>query len=302
MWTAKKKMYHSQLCYGKYGARICTPVASVVASRFVMIKIVNHSEFDNIHTQKILFPSINRLFTDEKIHEIMIASHRLYEERFSSLNSNLMLLDIQGFFPPCLSHIEVAGVMGETFHPEQKSSFAIDYFRKILAQVSHPTESTVDLCQNLCINIVDKLVLVPLSLLLHVLYDAVNDDTSGQQQHPQRVSLLVTSNDHTVCYLFDSSKSGEIQTKDGPKVYLFDSLEAALCDVTDSTINYTPQIMEIIHKGPDVEDDYVCVASSIVKSDDTPWRKPMIRREQEYSGLILHHEKDSIFFHQLFRI
>lgn len=294
-------MYHSQLCYGKYGARICTPVASVVASRFVMIKIVNHNELNNnIHTQRVLFPSINRLFTDEKIHEIMIASHRLYEERFSSLNTNLMLLDIQPFFPSCLSNIEVAGIMGESFHPNEKGSFAIDYFRKSLTRASpHTTEGAIDSSPDLCINIVDKLVLVPLSLLLHVLYDSVNDDTSGQQQHPQRVSLLVTSNDHTVCYLFDSSKSGEIQTKDGPKVYLFDSLEAALCDVTDSTINYTPPITEIIHKRQNVDHDYVCIPSS----DDTPWGKTtMIKKGQEYSGLILYHEKDSVFFHQLFHI
>jgi len=274
--------YPSQLAYGKYGARICTPVASVVASRFV---IAHHHELASCFR----FPSIERLFSASRINEIMIASHRLYEERFSAMDSNLMLLDIQHFFPTCVYSIEVAGVLHDSREERQLfMNYSVsrggslthlfldlfDWNARAKGNSHHHSENAADVLMGKgSLQVIDKkLVLIPLNELIAFLFDSIRFPGSSSLAS-QRISLLVTSNAHTVCYLFDSARTSK-DSRDS--IYLFDSLKASLTNITP-------------HHGAGGEEGTANIQQAYLEKTD-------------YSGLVIYHEKDHDFFSSLLHI
>ena len=93
--------FPSQLTYGKYGMRICTPVSCAVGIIFV--------SHPNVHVSSALFPP-------SKIDLIMRRSHELYEERFSDTHQNLLVDDIKSLFPSDIGWIETAGILSSS-HP-----------------------------------------------------------------------------------------------------------------------------------------------------------------------------------------
>jgi len=254
--------YPSQLEYGKYGARICTPVASVVASRFLIVK-TNSAQSD-----VLAFPSVEKLFSEQRVRDIMIASHRLYEERFSFMNSNLMLLDIQQFFPSCIYTVEVAGTLHSTVDSHQRflTYSASNQDGMCLASLFRELDKSQQEALFKCgdVQVIDKkLVIMPLNELIAYLFDLIRCPADDA---PQRISLLVTANAHTVCYLFDSARTSK-DFKD--TIYLFDSLKASLTKVTSI---------------------YNCGDADTVH----PQSKTL--ENVEYSGLVAFHEKDYDFF------
>ena len=89
-------VYKSQLSYGAYGARICTPVSCVVGINFVL-DLQKHG--------------LTALFPPSRIETIMSNSHDLYERHFSSHAQNLMVDDIRYLFPASVSCLEGAGLL-----------------------------------------------------------------------------------------------------------------------------------------------------------------------------------------------
>lgn len=173
-------LFSSQLNYGKYGARICTPVASVVASLFVN---------DQLHKR------ISAIYSRQVMDHIMTVSHKLYEDTFSSTNANLMLSDVQRFFPSTVDLVEIAGLIDDKLSIECESP-------KVYQKV-------------------DNLILVPLMDLLNYIRKAY---LIMDQHKLQRLAFLVTCNEHTVAYLLDTDCT----------LYKFDSLEASIIDISKS--------------------------------------------------------------------
>jgi hypothetical protein len=91
----KTLRFKSQIEYGIYGANICTPVCCIVASNYLL----NDNNED-----------IQTVFSPKKMDAIMRACHNLYAECFSKSGVNMMLADVQRYFPPSFKLFEVAGM------------------------------------------------------------------------------------------------------------------------------------------------------------------------------------------------
>ncbi len=89
-----KICFRSQLEYGKYGAKICTPICCVVASKF----ITSHGT------------PIFSYFTQELMDSIMTTCHAMYKDCFAWKGENMMLKDIQDHFPSYIEYREIAGL------------------------------------------------------------------------------------------------------------------------------------------------------------------------------------------------
>jgi hypothetical protein len=90
----KKMRFKSQLEYGVYGANICTPVCCIVGSNYLL------HEGQNIES----------VFSCAKMDSIMRVCHGMYGECFSNSGVNMMLADVQKYFPPSIKMFEVAGM------------------------------------------------------------------------------------------------------------------------------------------------------------------------------------------------
>jgi hypothetical protein len=94
-----KKIFKSQLEYGKFGSHICTPVSSVFGYEFLW-----YHSIDN--TDKFI-DDISSL-----VHIIMVRSHEFYtNHHFSFMGKNLMISDLFNSFPSHLKFLEIAGSM-----------------------------------------------------------------------------------------------------------------------------------------------------------------------------------------------
>ena len=97
----RKLYFKSQTEYGIYGGNICTPVCCIVASNYLLRE--NNRPISNI-------------FSSYHMDKIMKACHHMYSECFSQTGVNMMLSDVQRYFPPSLNLFEIAGMTrsGET--------------------------------------------------------------------------------------------------------------------------------------------------------------------------------------------
>jgi len=147
-----KISFASQLTYGPYGSRICTPVCALVSSNFI---------FAPQHMP------ISSIFDSGKIQRAMQCSHDLYAKKFSCTKQNLMYQDIASFFPTELETVEFAGVLKSSTIPTSVDSIEDNLF---LCDMEH------------------------IFLILHKFLLIQN----------MRFSFMVTSLEHTVCFLFDT--------------------------------------------------------------------------------------------------
>jgi hypothetical protein len=90
----KKLLFKSQLEYGAYGANICTPVCCIVGSNYLL----HDSE------------NIRSVFSIAKMDSIMRVCHNMYAECFSKSRVNMMLADVQKYFPTSIKMFEIAGM------------------------------------------------------------------------------------------------------------------------------------------------------------------------------------------------
>jgi hypothetical protein len=88
--------FASQLTYGPFGSRICTPVCALVSSNFL---------FASPHLP------IPLIFDSDRINRAMLCSHDLYTKKFAKTSKNLMYQDIISFFPTKLETLEFAGLL-----------------------------------------------------------------------------------------------------------------------------------------------------------------------------------------------
>jgi hypothetical protein len=94
--TKTEFSFASQLTYGPFGSRICTPVCALVSSNFL---------FASPHSP------IPLIFDSDRIHRAMVCSHDLYTKKFAKTSKNLMYQDIISFFPTQLETLEIAGLL-----------------------------------------------------------------------------------------------------------------------------------------------------------------------------------------------
>jgi hypothetical protein len=92
--------YRSQIEYGIYGGNICTPVCCVVGSNYLL----------RIHAHQ----KIRETFNPAKMDSIMKACHCMYAECFALSGVNMMLSEVQGYFPSTLKLQDIAGMTQST--------------------------------------------------------------------------------------------------------------------------------------------------------------------------------------------
>lgn len=167
-------LFASQLTYGPFGSRLCTPVCAIVSSNFIFA-----------------LPElpISSIFDPDRIDRAMQCSHDLYAKIFAKTKKNLMYQDIFSFFPTQLETLEFAGLLGN----QNKEAMENIEDVLILADINHVFDF---LCKFL---------------------DAENI----------RFSLMITCQEHTVCFLFDFSN----------KIWCFDPLKASLFQLG---VNFSP--------------------------------------------------------------
>ena len=169
--------FDSQLTYGPFGSRLCTPVCALLSSNFVLA------------VPTLPVPTI---FHSCRIQKAMQCSHDLYERHFAETKQNLMFEDIKHFFPSTLDSLEFAGVLS-----------------------TNPRIENSDIENK---NIENVLIIVNLDSMIQILLQFL-------RYHKVRFSFMVTSMDHTICFLFDPIH----------QVWCFDPLKASLALILDTT-------------------------------------------------------------------
>jgi len=142
----------SQLEYGRFGGNICTPVCCVVASKYIL---------DDKNPE-----NISELFTCANMDKIMRTCHELYADCFSHKGVNMMLYDVQKYFPKTVSFRDIAGMTHS-----QNGELKVSEDESLLIQ------SLVD--------------------LLH------NNNNYKFGKNGAKAAFIITCQDHTTCYLLN---------------------------------------------------------------------------------------------------
>lgn len=112
--------FKSQLEYGKYGGNICTPVCCIVGSTYLLMDgHLCHNHIDYI-------------FSPEKMDSIMKVCHNMYSECFSVSGMNMMLLEVQKYFPATIEFCEIAG-MTQTGRAESVEGLVVQPLCELMA-------------------------------------------------------------------------------------------------------------------------------------------------------------------------
>jgi len=191
-WT-----YRSQLRYGKYGANICTPVCCVVASKYILnTNRAHHGDFSEI-------------FSAATMHNIMATCHRLYADCFSERGVNMMLADVQKYFPETVSFCEIAGMT----YPQQGPDGGL---KRI----------DCDDSKNL--------------LLIQPLFDLISHELvvagGGEKK-----AFIITCNDHTISYLFDGK--GRVYIFDPLQAHILDVTQTWANTISGKDVPYSGLIL-----------------------------------------------------------
>ena len=193
-WT-----YRSQLRYGKYGANICTPVCCVVASKYILN--TNKKAHDE---------DFSEIFSAATMHNIMATCHRLYADCFSERGVNMMLADVQKYFPETVSFCEIAGMT----YPQQGPDGGL--------------KRIVD-CDDDSKNL----------LLIQPLFDLISHQLVAGGGGKK--AFIITCNDHTISYLFDGK--GRVYIFDPLQAHILDVTQTWTNTISGKDVQYSGLIL-----------------------------------------------------------
>ncbi len=152
--------FPSQTTHHPFGHLICTPVSLLAATSYLNIQPSSHNDTDAEQ-------QVRNRFSQMYVNQMMIASHKLYNDFFSTGRNQLMIQEIYPWIPQgAYDMIEAAGliVSGHCNH--------------IVAERNGEKD----------------LLLMPLNSLLENLCSLSN-------QNGCKISIIVTTKGHTVCFM-----------------------------------------------------------------------------------------------------